>query len=280
MGIQIDPAVSQLSDKRIAILGVGNMGGAIAHGLLSANAIAPSNLILFDSDTSKADFLRKSYPSSQIVSSTSEAVSNADILILAVKGFVLAPLLEQIKSHLSPDRLIISIIAGKSIGTIESHIPDNVPVIRAMPNTAAMVLESATGIAKNDAASEEDLALAKAVFESIGKVVVVGESHLDAVTGLSGSGPAYIFMVIEALTDAGVLQGLTRDVSRLLAAQTVFGASKIALENDDHLAKLKDMVTTPGGTTIHGLAELEAHGVRAAFLDAVAAATDRSKQMG
>jgi pyrroline-5-carboxylate reductase len=273
-------ATSTLVGKHIAILGVGNMGGAIARGLISSNAVAPSHLILSDTDQSKIDSLLSFHSSAQKAESPTAAVEAADIILIAVKGAVLAELLTTISPALSGSKLIVSIVAGKSTETIESLIPKGVRVIRAMPNTPALVLEGATGIARGKYATADDISAALAVFSAVGKVVEVGETLIDAVTGLSGSGPAYIFTVIEALTDGGVLQGLPRDTARLLAAQTVFGAAKMALESSEHVGRLKDQVTTPGGTTIHGLAALEAHGMRAAFIEAVAAATERSKEMG
>jgi pyrroline-5-carboxylate reductase len=280
MNANSSEASSHLSSKRLAIFGVGNMGGAIARGLIAAGAIAPSNLLLSDNDPNQIVIQRGKIGAAAETMPLQGLPFQADIVLVAVKPAALEDLLRTISPTLTPQSILISIVAGKSIKTIEDAVPVGVRVIRAMPNTPALVLEGASAIAKGTNATDADIDIAREIFGAVGKVVEVNELLLDAVTGLSGSGPAYIFTVIEALTDGGVLQGLSRDTARMLAAQTVFGAAKMVLESTEHIAKLKDQVTTPGGTTIHGLAKLEEHGVRSAFIEAVAAATDRSSKMG
>jgi pyrroline-5-carboxylate reductase len=179
-----------------------------------------------------------------------------------------------------PEQLVISIAAGVPIAAIEAILPSGSRVVRAMPNTAAIVLASATGVAAGSRATAEDVTSAKALFEAVGRVVVVDESSLDAVTGLSGSGPAYVMMVIEALADGGVKVGLTREAALLLAAQTVYGSAKLQLETKEHPARLRDMVTSPGGTTIAGVHALESGGLRPALINAVERATLRSQELG
>jgi pyrroline-5-carboxylate reductase len=183
-------------------------------------------------------------------------------------------------SLLGTNHLVVSIAAGVPIRSLESWVAPGTRVVRAMPNTAALARAGATAISRGTVASSADLDLARTLFDAVGKTVVLDESHLDAVTGLSGSGPAYVMLVIEALADGGVRVGLPRDVALLLAAQTVYGSAKLLLETGEHPARLKDMVTSPGGTTIAGLAALERGSVRSALMTAVEDATLRSAELG
>ena len=265
-------------NKKIVIIGGGNMGGSLLRGILHAKLTPPENLAVVDVHVPKLEEYRKEF-GIQGVENGAEVVGAADIIVLAVKPFTLSDVLKEIDQAVRPEQLIISVIAGIEAAYIRDQIGKQNPVIRAMPNIAATVDAAASAISACPPAGEEELALAEAIFSAVGEVVRVGEQHLDAVTGLSGSGPAYIYMVIEALCDGGVKMGLPRDVAMKLATQTVFGASKLVRETNAHPATLRDQVTTPGGTTISAVHELEERGLRAMLMQAVVTATERSKAL-
>jgi pyrroline-5-carboxylate reductase len=204
----------------------------------------------------------------------------ADVVVLAVKPQNVNQALRELASGAKKGILLISIAAGVPIRQLEGLVPPTTRVVRAMPNTAAIALAAATAIAQGSRADESDLAIARQLFEAVGSCVVVPERALDAVTGLSGSGPAYVLLVIEALADGGVKAGLSREVALRLAAQTVYGTAKLQIESGEHPAVLRDRVTSPAGTTAEGLARLEARSVRAAFIEAVDAATRRARELG
>jgi pyrroline-5-carboxylate reductase len=208
------------------------------------------------------------------------AVKEAAIIVLSVKPQVMEKVLAEIGPSLDASKLVISIAAGIPIAALERQVGHGVRVIRTMPNTPALVGAGATALSPGEHATEADLAQAKALFDAIGMTVVVDEPLLDAVTGLSGSGPAYIFLIIEALADGGVKAGLARDQAQELAAQTVLGSAKLLIETGEHPGRLKDQVTSPGGTAIAGLHTLEAGGLRTTLMDAVEAATFRSRELG
>jgi pyrroline-5-carboxylate reductase len=214
-----------------------------------------------------------------VTARNADAARRADVLVLAVKPQVMPKVLEEIQGQVKEGALVVSIAAGISIAAIEARLPQ-ARVIRAMPNTPALVEAGATAVAGGGHATEEDLAVARRIFDSVGISVVLDETHLDAVTGLSGSGPAYIFLIIEALSDAGVKVGLSRHHAQLLAAHTVLGSAKLLVETAEHPGRLKDMVTSPGGTAIAGLHTLEAGGLRTTLMDAVEVATRRSRELG
>lgn len=209
-----------------------------------------------------------------------EATAWADVVVLATKPQVFDRVLPAVGAAVREEALVVSIAAGVSVAAIEANMPAGTRVVRTMPNTPALVDAGATAIAAGTHASEDDVALVKRVFDSVGVTVVLDEYLLDAVTGLSGSGPAYIFLIIEALADAGVKVGLHRDSAQLLAAQTVLGAAKLLLETGEHPGRLKDMVTSPGGTAIAGLHTLEAGGLRTTLINAVESASHRSRELG
>lgn len=209
-----------------------------------------------------------------------ECVQGADVVMLCVKPQVMAPVLAEVGAVIPSGALVISVAAGIPTGAIESHLRAGARVVRSMPNTGAIVRQSATAIAGGSNATEADLAAARAVFDSVGRTVAVDEVHLDAVTGLSGSGPAYIFLIIDALADAGVKVGLSRDVAMELAAQTVMGSAQVLLQTGEHPGRLKDQVTSPGGTAIAGIATLEAGGLRTTLINAVEVATRRARELG
>jgi pyrroline-5-carboxylate reductase len=264
--------------KKLAILGTGMMGGALARGLAGSGSIPASDIVLFDKETDKSTKLAGELGAAA-AATLEEAVQAAEAIIIAVKPQIVAEVLERTGAVIGQEQLVISVAAGVGTAKIEAALPDGVPVIRTMPNTPALIGEGATGLCRGTHATDEHAALARAYFSVVGKTVMVEEKQIDAVTGLSGSGPAYVFMMIEALSDGGVKAGLPRDTARLLAAQTVLGAAKLVLESDEHPARLKDNVVTPGGTTIAGLAVLERAGFRAALIDAVEAAANRSKEL-
>lgn len=264
-------------NKKIGFIGVGKMGEALIKGILNARIVRPENIYASDIDLTKLQLLEKNL-SINICRDNCDAINESDIVIIAVKPQIIPVVLDHIKNSVD-NRLVISIAAGTSIEIFENALPHGTRVIRVMPNIAATVKEAACAICPGRAATEEDAVIAKEIFGAIGQTVTIPEHLMDAVTGLSGSGPAYIFMIIEALADGGVHEGLDRNTARLLAAQTVLGAAKMVLENGTHTGDLKDMVTSPGGTTIRGIREMEARGVRAAMMNAVIAACERSKEL-
>jgi len=202
------------------------------------------------------------------------------IVVLSVKPQILSRVLDEIGDSIRSESLVISIAAGVPVAAIQAKLRTGTRVVRAMPNTPALVDAGATAIAGGEHAKESDLEDAKKIFDAVGLTVVLDETLLDAVTGLSGSGPAYVFLILEALSDAGVKVGLSRRTSQLLAAQTLLGSAKLLLETNEHPGKLKDMVTSPGGTAITGLHTLEHGGVRTTLMNAVEAATRRSRELG
>jgi pyrroline-5-carboxylate reductase len=266
-------------NKRIGLVGAGNMASALVRGLIASGSVTNEGVRASDPNGER---LRELTAAHAIVTHTDnhELVVWADIVVLAVKPQALTSVLTELAPLIRPEQLLISIAAGVPIAAIEAILPAGSRVVRAMPNTAAIVLAGATGVAAGSRATAEDVTSAKALFEAVGRVVVVDESSLDAVTGLSGSGPAYVMMVIEALADGGVKVGLTREAALLLAAQTVYGSAKLQLETKEHPARLRDMVASPGGTTIAGIHALESGGLRPALINAVEQATQRSRELG
>jgi pyrroline-5-carboxylate reductase len=270
---------SRMRGRKIGFIGGGNMAGAMIRGLLQSRTVGPEQIRASDV---KGDRLTELHQRFGIeTTDDNEALSRwADVLVIAVKPQIVDRILAPIAGALNEGDLVISIAAGVPIEAIEARLPESARVVRAMPNTAAMALAGATAIAPGAHASAADLEVARALFEAVGRCVVLDESLLDAVTGLSGSGPAYVMLMIEALADGGVKVGLGRDTALLLAAQTVYGAAKLQLETGEHPGRLKDMVTSPGGTAIAGLHTLEAGGLRRTLIDAVEAASNRAAELG
>src|SRR5919206_1006830 len=265
-------------DKTIGFIGAGNMAEAMIRGLLRGGDFAIAQIAASGPREERMRELRDTYG---IYATTDNRVPAAsEIVVLSVKPQILRRVLDEVADDISPDALVISIAAGVPVAAIQGRLPGGTRVVRAMPNTPALVDAAATAIARGEHARESDLADAKRIFDSIGITVVLDESLLDAVTGLSGSGPAYVFLILEALSDAGVKVGLSRRTAQLLAAQTVLGSAKLLLETNDHPGLLKDMVTSPGGTAIAGLHTLEHGGVRTTLMNAVEAATRRSRELG
>lgn len=269
---------ADMENMKLGFIGTGKMGEALIKGLLYARLVSPENIFASDVDSAKLQLLEKEYRIS-ICRDNCTAVVNSDVIIIAVKPAIVPEVLAEIKNSIKK-QLIISIAAGVTIETYENTLPRGTKVVRVMPNIAAIVKEAASAISPGSAASKDDMAIATAIFNAIGRTVTLPEHLMDAVTGLSGSGPAYIFTIIEALADGGVHEGLERKTAKLLAAQTVLGAAKMVLEDGIHTAELKDMVTSPGGTTSRGLRVMEERGVRIAMMDAVIAASERSKELG
>ncbi len=269
-----------LRDKKICILGTGNMGEALVSGLISSASSKPQNIICTDVREAKLNEIREKY-SVQTSADNLEAVAKSDIVIYAVKPQIMAAVLKETAEKLDMSKLIISIAAGVPMQAIESFLNKELRLIRVMPNIAAAVKEAATAVAAGKHASEEDIKLAMTIFNSIGKTVFIPENYLmDAITGLSGSGPAYIFLIVEAMADAGVKVGLSRQEAFFLSAQTVLGAAKMLIETREHPGQLRDRVTSPGGTAIAGLATLEEGGLRTTLINAVEVATNRSRELG
>ena len=267
-----------LKGKKIGFIGGGNMAEAIVKGLL-AGGVAAHAITLAEPVAQRRDYLLASYGVTA-VDDNGSALRGADIVILAVKPQVCMTALRSLPGDACSGKLFISIMAGVTTQAIENALAKGVRVIRVMPNTPALVLQAASAIAPGTSATAGDLSLALEIFNLLGTACTVEEKLLDAVTGLSGSGPAYVFTFIEALSDAGVKNGLPRDKATLLAAQTVLGSAKMVLETAEHTGVLRDRVTSPGGTTIAGLHALEQAAFRGAIMNAVDMATKRSEELG
>ena len=265
--------------KNVGFIGGGNMAAALVKGLLNAKVVPPANVIVSDVKADRLKFLHDTHGVTT-TQDNHELVKKCDVVVLAVKPQVFDKVLDAVGGDFRPDQLLISVAAGVPVSAMEARLPPNARVVRSMPNTPATVDAGATAIAPGTHATEQDLEIARSLFAAVGRVVTLDESLLDAVTGLSGSGPAYVMLMIEALADGGVKVGLHRDTALLLAAQTVFGSAKLLLETGEHPGRLKDMVTSPGGTTIEGLHELEKGKFRGTVMSAVRAASDKSKKLG
>ena len=268
-----------LKEKKIGIIGTGNMGEALIDGLLHSRSSVPENIICSDVKKEKLKTVREKYG---ITSKTNnpDVVKASDIIIYAIKPQIMTKILKETADFLDSSKIIISIAAGVPLSAIESCLNKELRLVRVMPNIAAFVREGASAIAPGRHTSEGDLKIAKAIFDSVGKSVIIEESLMDAITGLSGSGPAYIFLIVDALADAGVKMGIARDDALFLSSQTVLGAAKLLMDTKEHPGKLKDKVTSPGGTAIVGLHTLEEGGLRTTLINAVEAATNRAKELG
>jgi len=253
------------------------MASALAAGLIRAGTLPPSAIFASDRDEGQLAKLRALGVTT--FTDNTKVVKAASVIVLAVKPHVVPPVLQEIAPHLQSKHLIVSIAAGVTIKTIEGAVPAGTRVVRVMPNTPCLVGASASAFALGSHASKEDGENVLLIFSSVGKALPIEESKLDAVTGLSGSGPAYIFVLIEALADGGVRVGLPRDTALTLAAQTVLGSAKMVLESNSHVGQLKDSVASPGGTTIAGLHQLEIGAFRATLINAVKAATERATEL-
>lgn len=264
--------------QNVAFVGGGQMAEALIGGLLASNLCAPDQIWATDPVAARREALAAQYRI-RVGQSNREAAAWADVVVLAVKPQILDAVLGEIATEAAKS-LVLSVAAGIPIRAIAERCGGMTRIVRAMPNTPALVREGMTAVSLGAGVSESDAALATTIFESVGKVITVEERLMDAVTGLSGSGPAYIFLAIEALADGGVKVGLPRATAELLAGQTVLGAAKMVVATGEHPARLKDRVASPGGTTIAGLHRLEAGGLRATLIDAVETATKRSQELG
>jgi pyrroline-5-carboxylate reductase len=260
----------------VAVVGTGKMGEALLSGLLRAGK-PPAELVATARRPERAELLRERYGVDVV--SNADAASRADTLILAVKPQDMGALLDELAPHVRPDQLVISGAAGITTSYIEKRLAEGTPVVRVMTNTPVLVDEAMSAISAGAHAGEAHLARTEAVFSAVGRTIRVPESQQDAVTALSGSGPAYFFYLVEAMTDAGILLGLPRAVAHDLIVQTAIGAAVMLRESGEHPVKLREAVTSPAGTTINAIRELEKHGVRAALLAALEAARDRSREL-
>jgi pyrroline-5-carboxylate reductase len=265
-------------DKTIGFIGAGNMAEAMIRGLLRGGDFAIAQIAASGPREERMRELRDTY--GIYATTDNRAPAASEIVVLSMKPQILARVLDEIGSTISSEALVISIAAGVPVAAIQARLAPGTRVVRAMPNTPALVDAAATAIARGEYARDSDLEDARRIFDAVGTTVVLDESQMDAVTGLSGSGPAYVFLILEALSDAGVKVGLSRRTSQQLAAQTLLGSAKLLLETNEHPGRLKDMVTSPGGTAITGLHTLEHGGLRTTLMNAVEAATNRSRELG
>ena len=264
--------------KTIGFIGGGNMGEALIKGLLSASLFKPENIRVHDPVRERMEYLTKTYC---VVAAPGigEIAQKSGIVVLAVKPQVMPRVLPQLRG-IGQKPLFISIAAGIPMAALEAGLPEGAAIVRVMPNTPALVLKGASAISRGSAVTDEQMQVCLAIFRAVGKAVEVEEKWMDAVTGLSGSGPAYVLLAIEAMTDGGVLMGIPRNIARELVVQTFLGTAAMIGETGKHPAELKDMITSPGGTTIAGIEVLESSSVRGAFMQAVKAGALRSKELG
>ncbi len=267
-----------LHHKRLAVLGAGKMGGILLRAFLDQKLVSPSNAVATVRHAERAEALSKQLGIAVSIDNRA-AARGADIILLSVKPVQIAEVLDEIRPEVTPKTLIVSAVASMPTKYIEQHLAEDVPVVRAMPNTPCAIGCGMTGISTGRHAKTPHLELARAMFDAVGRVVVVDEKHMDAVTGLSASGAAFVYIILESLAEGGVKMGLPRDVATLLAAQTMQGAARTVLETGDHPALLKDGVTTPAGCTIDGILELEDGKVRVTLIKAVVKATQRAKEL-
>jgi pyrroline-5-carboxylate reductase len=265
--------------QSVGFIGVGNMGQSILKGGLERGVLDAGSVYVTDAVRSQMEKARERF-GVRLAADVAALSPLVDWFVFSAKPQNVGDVLPELSRHLRPGQWLLSIAAGVRTRTLEGYLPDGTPVVRVMPNIAASVGASATAICGGGHATERHLAAAETLFGSVGATVRTPETVMDAVTGLSGSGPAFVFVVIEALADAGVQNGLSFEQAKTLAAQTVFGAAKMVIETGEHPAVLKTQVTSPGGTTAAGLAALERLGVRAGFGAAVSAATERSRELG
>jgi pyrroline-5-carboxylate reductase len=262
----------------VAILGAGRLGESLLRGLLSSDWRAPGEVVATARRPERLDELRERY-GVRATSDNAAAVAGAGLVVVAVKPQDMTAILAEISPALTPDQTLLSVAAGVRTGSIEAHLPAGSRVVRAMPNAPALVHEGIAGLCGGAHARDEDIALAAEALDHVGRVVRVAEDDMDAVTALSGSGPAYFALLAEAMIEAGLLLGLSRDVSTRLVVQTMFGSALLLRDEGMHPVELREAVTSPGGTTTRAIRELERSGVRAAFLNAINAATERSREL-
>ncbi len=266
------------SQLRVAVLGAGKMGGILLQAFLKQQMLAPDQLLATVAHEDRAAALSAQW-GVEVSTDNLATARQADVILIGVKPFQVPALIAEIKPSLTPEKLLISFAASVKTGAIEEAAGIDIPVIRAMPNTPSMLGAGIAALCRGRFVTEAQMELASRIFEAVGRTVIVDEKHMDAVTGLSASGPAFIYIILESLAEAGVKVGLPRDIATLLAAQTAFGAAKMVLETGYHPALLKDAVTTPAGCTIDGILELEEGGLRVTLIKAVMRATQRAKEL-
>src|SRR6266566_1045035 len=267
-----------LREKRVAVLGAGKMGGILLQALLNSGLLSAALICATVQHEERAKALSAKLKV-RVGTDNAAAVKGADIILIAVKPQVVQEVMNEIREQITPNQLIISVAASAPTTLIENTLRENIPVVRAMPNTPCSLGSGMTAVCKGKYADAGHVAMTCRMFDVVGRTVVLDEKHMDAVTGLSASGPAYIYIILESLAEAGVKVGLPRDVATLLAAQTTMGAARVVLETGDHPALLKDAVTTPAGCTIDGIMELEEGKLRVTLIKAVVKATQRAKEL-
>ena len=265
--------------KKIVVIGAGNIGGALIGGMLSSGVADAEHLVATDASAARAEEIHEKWGIDLVTTGNREPVAEAEVILLAVKPTTLPTVLKDIRDVLRPDQILISVAAAFPLRLIERIVGKRMPIFRAMPNIPIVVNEGATGLAANAVATDEQRRFVERVFKSAGVVCSVEEDQMHAVTAMSGSGPAYIYMVIESLIAGGLKMGLSHQVSTRLAEQTCLGAAKLVRETMLHPAILKDRVTTPGGVTISAIHELERHGLRSMLISAIETATERSRTL-
>jgi len=267
-----------LREKRVAVLGAGKMGGILLQALLNSGLLSAALTCATVQHEERAKALSAKLKV-RVGTDNAAAVKGADIILIALKPQVVQEVMNEIREQITPNQLIISVAASVPTSLIENTLRENIPVVRAMPNTPCSLGSGMTAVCKGKYADAGHVAMTCRMFDVVGRTVVLDEKHMDAVTGLSASGPAYIYIILESLAEAGVKVGLPRDVATLLAAQTALGAARVVLETGDHPALLKDAVTTPAGCTIDGIMELEEGKLRVTLIKAVVRATQRAKEL-
>jgi len=264
--------------KKLALIGAGKLGEGLLSSLLASQLIPADRVWATVAHQPRADYLAQKY-GVWTGTDNSAAVAGASLVLICLKPQQVKGFLQEVKKSLRRDALLISVAASVTTGLIEGELGHAARIVRAMPNTPCLIRQGMTAIARGTHATDDDVQLAQELFRSMGRTAVADEKHMDAITGLSGSGPAYVYMMIESLAEGGVKLGLPRDLSTLLSAQTLLGASAMVLETGEHPAKLKDVVTTPAGCTIDGLLELEDGGLRVTLIKAVVRAGERARQL-
>jgi pyrroline-5-carboxylate reductase len=278
IAVEAPQTPAKLPQVRVAVLGAGKMGGILLQAFLKENLFAADKIHATVGHAERALALSTQW-GVDVSTNNLEAVRQSDLILVGVKPFQVSDLIAEIKPALTPAKTLVSFAASVKTRSIEDAAGMQIAVVRAMPNTPSALGAGAAALCRGRFVSDQQMELAQRIFETVGRTVLVDEKHMDAVTGLSGSGPAYLYIIIEALAEAGVKVGLPRDIATQLAAQTAYGAAKMVLETGYHPALLKDAVTTPAGCTIDGILELEEGGLRVTLIKAVMRATERARQL-
>ncbi len=266
-------------NRKITIIGAGNMGSAIIEGMINSNITSQSSICISDLNSKKLNIIQQKFPEIETTTDNGRAIKNANIIIFAIKPIDLEKIIFKLKNSISPTQLIVSICAGIPTKKIEMFFGKKIKVVRAMPNTPSLVNEGMSALSKGKFATDDDLKLIQQIFTSFGLVEIVPEYLMDTVTAVSGSSPAYAFMLIEAMADGAVLNGMSRKTAIKMAAQSLKGAAEMVLATETHPCILKDMVTSPGGTTITALASLENGGFRSSIIEAMSKCVQKSQEM-